>query len=208
VPLGDALRWSLAFFRTNVDNDIMFIQSETTGAGFFQNVAKTRRQGVEVGLQGSAWKRLRYYLSYAYIDATYETSVTLASVTALDGVPVKPGDRIPGIPPQNLKLGAQVAVLDNLWVGADVISVSGSYLRGDDGNQQPRTSGYTLLGLNMRYVPVRHLEIWGRVDNVTNARFATAGALNWNAFADPISVERFLAPGAPIGGWGGVTVRF
>ena len=60
----------------------------------------------------------------------------------------------------------------------------------------------------MRYVPFTFLEIWGRVDNLTNAWYATAGALNWNAFADPISVQRFLAPGAPIGGWGGVTVRF
>src|SRR6266545_76139 len=47
-----------------------------------------------------------------------------------------------------------------------------------------------------------------RVDNATNANYATAGALNWNAFADPISVQRFVAPGAPIGGWAGVKVRF
>jgi len=208
VPLGDGLQWNLAFFRTNVSDDILFTQTQSTGAGFFQNVAETRRQGVEAGIQGSAWKRLRYYVSYAYIDATYQTSTTLASVTALDGVPVKPGDRIPGIPPQNVKFGAQVAILDNLWVGADVISVSGSFLRGDDNNQQPRTSPYTILGLNVRYVPFKFLEIWGRIDNVTNANYATAGALNFNAFADPISVQRFLAPGAPIGGWGGIKVRF
>jgi len=43
--LGDALQWSLAFFRTDVSDDILFTQTQTTGAGFFQNVAKTRRQG-------------------------------------------------------------------------------------------------------------------------------------------------------------------
>ena len=208
LPLGDALQWSLAFFRTDVSDDILFTQTETTGAGFFQNVAKTRRQGVEVGLQGSAWKRLKYYLSYAFVDATYQTNVTLASVTDPNGIQVKPGDSIPGIPQQNLKFGAEVAVLDNLWVGADVINVSGNYLRGDDGNQQAKVSGYTVLNLNVRYVPVKFLEIWGRVDNATNANYATAGALNWNAFADPISVQRFVAPGAPIGGWAGVKVRF
>jgi iron complex outermembrane receptor protein len=208
APLGDALRWSLAFFRTDVDDDILFTQTETTGSGFFQNVARTRRQGVEAGLQGAAWRRLKYHLSYAFVDATYQTSVTLASVTAANGVAVTPGDRIPGIPQQNLKFGAEVAVLDNLWLGADVISVSGSYLRGDDGNQQAKVGGYTLLNLNVRYVPVKFLEIWGRVDNATNASYATSGALNWNAFADPISVQRFVAPGAPIGGWAGVKVRF
>ena len=45
-------KWSLAFFRTDVHDDILFTQTETTGAGFFQNVAETRRQGVEVGVQG------------------------------------------------------------------------------------------------------------------------------------------------------------
>jgi outer membrane receptor protein involved in Fe transport len=208
LPLGDSLEWSLAFFRTDLTDDILFTQTATTGAGFFQNVAKTRRQGVEVGAQGSAWKRLTYSLSYAFVDATYQTAVTLASVTAANGVEVKPGDSIPGIPQQSLKLGAEVAVLDNLWVGANVISVSGNYLRGDDGNQQAKVSGYTVLNLTVRYAPVKFLEIWGRVDNATNANYATAGALNWNAFADPISVQRFVAPGSPIGGWAGVKVRF
>jgi len=55
---------------------------------------------------------------------------------------------------------------------------------------------------------IKHLEIWGRVDNATNAHYATAGALNWNGFSDSISVQRFVAAGAPIAGWGGVKVRF
>jgi hypothetical protein len=38
--------------------------------------------------------------------------------------------------------------------------------------------------------------------------YSTAGALNFNAFADPIAVQRFAAPGAPIAGWVGAKVRF
>jgi outer membrane receptor protein involved in Fe transport len=208
LPLGDALQWSLSFFRTGLSDDILFTQTQTTGAGFFQNVDSTRRQGIEVGLQGSAWKRLTYSLSYALVDATYQTDAVLASVTSPDGVPVKSGDRIPGIPLHNFKFGAEVAVLKNLWVGADVISVSGSYLRGDDANQTDKVGGYTVLNLSARYVPIKYLEIWARLTNVTDADYATAGALNWNAFADPISVRRFVAPGPPIGAWGGVKVRF
>jgi outer membrane receptor protein involved in Fe transport len=208
LALGDAFEWSLALFRTDLTDDILFTQTESTGAGFFQNVARTRRQGLEAGFRGSAWRRLRYFLSYALVEATYQTSTTLASVTEPDGVRVRSGDRIPGIPLHGIKLGAEVAVLDNLWIGADVVSVTGSYLRGDDGNQQAKVSGYTLLSLHVRYAPIKQLEIWGRVDNVTNAQYATAGAVNWNAFADPIAVQRFVAPGPPIAGWAGVKLRF
>jgi outer membrane receptor protein involved in Fe transport len=207
LPVGDSLQWSLSFFRTTVQDDILFTVVETGGGGFFQNVAATRRQGVEAALRG-AWKRFKYYLNYAYIDATYQTSTTLASVTEPDGVRVSPGDRLPGIPRHNVKFGGEVEVLKNLWLGGDVVAVTGSYLRGDDGNQQAQVPGYALLNLQVRYAPFKFLELWGRVDNVTNANYATAGALNWNAFADPIAVQRFLAPGAPVGGWGGVKIRF
>jgi iron complex outermembrane recepter protein len=207
VPVGDALLWSLAFFRTDLKDDILFITAETGGAGFFQNVARTRRQGVEVGLRGQ-WKWLGYFLNYALVDATYQSSETLASVTDPNGVRVQSGDHIPGIPAHNLKVGAEVELLKDLFAGANVIYASGSYLRGDDGNNQPKLDGYTTLNLAIRYSPIKHLELWGRVDNVTNAHYSSAGALNFNAFADPIAVERFVAPGAPIAGWVGAKVRF
>jgi iron complex outermembrane receptor protein len=54
----------------------------------------------------------------------------------------------------------------------------------------------------------RHLELWTRIENVTDADYGTAGALNFNAFASPIAVERFAAPGAPRSIRGGVRLRF
>jgi outer membrane receptor protein involved in Fe transport len=206
LPFGK-LAWSLGLFRTDLTDDILFTVVETGGGGFFRNVARTRRQGVEAGLAGE-WKRLRYFASYTYVDATYETNTTLASVTEADGVRVRAGDRIPGIPQHSVKAGAEVAVLRNLWLGADAIATSGSILRGDDGNRHDRLDGYAILNLHARYEPVRHVELWGRIDNVTDAEYETAGALNVNAFADPIAVERFVAPGAPIAAYAGVRVRF
>jgi outer membrane receptor protein involved in Fe transport len=205
--VGTALEWNVGIFRTDLDDDILFTVVQTGGGGFFQNVSRTRRQGVEAGLSGE-WKRLRYFASYAYTEATYETRTTLASVTEVEGVQVRPGNRIPGIPAHGFKVGAEVAVLRNLWLGADAIATSGSFLRGDDANRHAKLDGYAVLNLNARYEPVKHLELWARIDNVTDAEYETAGALNFNAFADPIGVERFVAPGAPIAGFAGVRVRF
>jgi iron complex outermembrane receptor protein len=151
---------------------------------------------------------LRYFASYTYTDATYETTTRLASVTAAEGVRVRPGDRIPGIPQHSVKLGGEVGVLSTLWLGTDVIATSGSVLRGDEGNRRATLDGYAVLNLHARYEPIKHVELWARVDNVTDAEYETAGALNFNALADPIAVERFVAPGAPIAGFAGVRVRF
>ena len=207
LPLGRSLQWNLGLFRTDLDDDILFTVTQTGGAGFFQNVARTRRQGAEAGVSGE-WGRVQYYLSYAYVAATFQSDETLASVTEPNGVQVRSGDFIPGIPQHNLKVGAEVAVLDNLWLGANVIAASGSYLRGDEGNRQPKLDGYVTLNLGVRYQPIKQIELWARADNVTNTRYETSGALNFNAFSNPINVERFVAPGAPIAGWGGVRVSF
>lgn len=207
LPIGDGLRWNAGFFRTDLSNDILFTVVETGGAGFFRNVDATRRQGVEVGVQGR-WKRLRYFGNYAYVDATYQSDVTLASVTDPGGVRVKDGDQMPGIPQHNAKVGAEYALLDNLWIGGNVIAVSGNYLRGDDGNNQSKTDAYAILNLHARYAPIKNLEIWTRIDNVTDTDYETAGTLNWNAFGTPIAAERFVAPGAPVSGWVGVKLRF
>jgi outer membrane receptor protein involved in Fe transport len=207
LPWGDALAWNAALFRTDLKDDILFLVVRTGGSGFFQNVGGTRRQGAELGLSG-AWKRLTYFVNYAYVAATYESDETLASVTEPNGVRVRAGDRIPGVPDHSVKFGADLEILDRFWVGADVIATSGSFLRGDDGNRRAPVDAYAILNLHARYRPIKHLELWARVDNVANADYATTGALNFNAFASPIAVERFVAPGSPIAGWAGVRVRF
>jgi outer membrane receptor protein involved in Fe transport len=207
LPRGDALAWNASLFRTDLENDILFLVVRTGGSGFFQNVGGTRRQGAELGLSG-AWKRLTYFASYAYVAATYESDETLASVTEADGVRVRAGDRIPGVPEHSVKFGAELEILDRFWIGADVIATSGSFLRGDDGNRRAPVDGYAIANLHARYQPIKNLELWARIDNVTDADYATTGALNFNAFASPIAVERFVAPGPPISGWAGLRVRF
>ena len=196
-------------------------QNDVTYRGFLASPLTGSPSGLSVYLDGMRFNdgfgdtvhwdlipRLEYAASYAYVDATYETDVTLASVTEAAGVRVDAGDRLPGIPRHSLKLNADVEIVKNLWVGANVLAASGAVLRGDDGNDHARLPGFAILNLQARYEPVKHLQIWARVDNVGDADYATAGAINFNALASPIGVERFVAPGAPRAVWAGVNVRF
>ena len=52
LPFGQGINWSLAFFRTDLQDDILFVVTQSTSGGFFQNVDQTRRQGVEAGVSG------------------------------------------------------------------------------------------------------------------------------------------------------------
>jgi outer membrane receptor protein involved in Fe transport len=207
LPRAGGLAWNAALFRTDLEDDILFTVVQAGGSGFFQNVGGTRRQGAELGLSGG-WRRLTYFASYAYVLATYQSTETLASVTEASGVTVHSGDRIPGIPEHALKIGAELEVLDRFWVGGEVMAMSSSFLRGDDGNRRAPTNGYAVLNLHTRYQPTKSLEFWARLDNATNTDYLTTGSFNFNAFSTPIAVERFGAPGAPIAAWAGVRVHF
>ncbi|MCI0436565.1 MAG: TonB-dependent receptor, partial [Gemmatimonadetes bacterium] len=207
LPLGEDLRWRVAFYRTTLEDDLIFAVTETGGAGFFKNIDETRRQGAELGLKGQ-WESVHWSVNYGFVDATYESAETLASVVEPDGIQVQQGDRIPGIPEHNLKAAADWAVLPKWSVGGTLIYASDQFLRGDDSNELDTVDDYATVNLRTRFNPWEHVEVWARIDNLFDSDYETGGTRNFNAFADPIAEERFLAPGAPRAGWVGVKLRF
>jgi iron complex outermembrane recepter protein len=52
VPFGETLQWNVGFFRTDLEDDLLFTTVQTGGSGFFQNVDRTRRQGSRQGCRG------------------------------------------------------------------------------------------------------------------------------------------------------------
>ena len=199
-----ALQWSLAFYRSRLNNDILFLN--TPGGlinGYFQNVGTTQRQGIELGLNG-VWKKLTWYFNYSLTDATYRTAAVLSN--ALGPVAVKPGDRIPGIPENLVKLGIEYEILPGWFFGGDLQYVSSQYVRGDDNNQHRQVGQYTVVNLNTRYVLTENVELFAMGRNVFDADYANFGVLNTNFFTG--EATRFLSPGAPATGYAGIRVRF
>jgi outer membrane receptor protein involved in Fe transport len=201
------LRWSFAAYRTNLDDDILFVSAETGGAGFFQTVSKTRRQGLELSLNGQSGP-VAWHLGYGFVDATFRSRETLASVVDSNGIQVQPGDQLPAVPRHNLKAGVDWAVTPQWTVGLGAIVTSSQHLRGDEGNDQARLGGYTIFNGTTSVRLSSNIEIWGRVDNLLDRDHETVGARNFNVFATPeIEEQRFVAPGRPRGAWMGLRVR-
>ncbi len=211
------LDWNVGAFHSNLSNDIIFAQSTILGTGFFQNIGATRRQGVDAGLRFSS-ARWTAWVNYSYVDATFQSSFVESSpnnpaADANGNIAVRPGDRLPGIPAQQFRIGAQYKVTDKWTVGAVGIAASGQYLFGDEANLTKKLPGYFLLNLNTSYQVTKGVQIFALVQNVLNATYYTYGTFSPTTSVPIVQVPnatntRSYNIAAPISAFGGVKVVF
>jgi iron complex outermembrane receptor protein len=218
--LSDKSNWSASVFQTDLDNDIEFISSSGASAstGYFQNVGRTRRQGLEVANHTDMGK-LGVTIRYSYIDATYQTafveqSASNSSADANGNIIVQPGDRMPGVPQSTFKLRLDYAATAKWDIGTTMVYRGAIFARGDENNQDRNgmIAGYTLVNLDTTYAIIKNLQVFARVDNLFNKQYADFGVLGQNFFNGPghsfdgnnISNEQFIASSAPRGAWIGL----
>ena len=211
--------WSAAAYRSQLVDDIQFVSSGgAINAGYFRNVGKTRRQGLELNA-ARKWGRLGMVARYSVIDATYltgfvEHSPANSSADADGDITIDPGDRIPSIPRQSLRIRLDYELTDTLSLGANLVANSASRLRGDENGQDVhgQAPGYAVLNLDGRWRINSRVELFGRVDNVFDRKYANFGVLGTNVFANPAKTfdpaggvaEPFYGLGAPRGVWVGM----
>ena len=225
---GWRVRWGISAFRTENTDDIINIASAVVpNFGFFQNAGTTLRQGIEAKIDVS-WNRLTTYANYTYVDATYQSALTLSSpnnpmavadpVTGALNVNVVPGDHIPGIPAHRFKAGAEYAITDAWKLGADLNVVGSQYLIHDDSNLNPKVPAYWVVNMHTSYQLTKNVEIFGLVQNLFNQRYysagtffstagfnnSTPGGANLFTFNDP----RTFLPGMPLAIYGGIRATF
>lgn len=191
--------WSAGLFRAENTNDILFVASQITGTGYFQNFGKTLREGLQADIDGH-YGRVGYGLDYSLLSATYQSVDTLdgsannTSDIALSGYPgvggvitVHPGNRIPLIPKQTGKAFVDVQATSKLFFDFGFVANSSAYVRGNENNAYQAdgvyylgpgvTPGYAVVNFNAHYNFTRHIELGVQVDNIGDRRYYTAGQL-------------------------------
>jgi len=222
-----ALRWNASLFRTTNHDDILFVGTSTS-AGYFRNFGKTRRQGLELGLSGSHGA-FEWRADYTWLHASFQSSACLLAESnssagddarcGADEIRVSTGDRLPGLPRHNLKLGLDWKPMDALRLGTHLQAYSSQLVRGNEngGDSNGRIGGYALVNLDADWRFAKGWTLFGRIDNLFDRRYDTAGALAENPFdgsgqfqadTNDWSDERFVAPGAPRAAWLGLRYRF
>ncbi|HEY2538953.1 MAG TPA: TonB-dependent receptor [Stellaceae bacterium] len=214
---GATLSPTLAYYHTSLDDDILFVNSPIQGRAFFQNVGSTLREGIDLDLQFKS-ERLLAWVGYSYIDAHFQTGFTESSennpgADANGNIEVRPGDRLPGIPPNQLKLGAEYKVTDRWTVGGSGIYASGQFLFGDEANLTPPTPPYFVVNLNARYQVTRNLQFFALLQNAFDATYYTFGTFSPTssipiAQAPGATNPRSYSPAAPIGVTVGLRATF
>lgn len=214
--------YTAAIYRTELADDIQFISagSGAVNAGYFQNVGKTRRQGLEL-TGGTTLGEFAFVARYSFLDATFqsgfdENSPNNSSANAQGQIAVQPANRLPGLPRNTVRLRADWAS-GPFALGATVLAAGSQYARGDENNQDAngQVPGYTVVALDGTWQIDRRWQLFMRVDNIFDRTYQNFGILGANYFRGPGNTfdaalagpEQFRSPGAPLGAWIGIRYR-
>jgi outer membrane receptor protein involved in Fe transport len=193
------LSWDASAFRAENRNDILFVSAPQTGTGYFQNFAKTRREGVEANLDGRI-HRFTWGLDYTFLLATYQSDAivdgssnstsdsALAGTPGLDGsIYIHPGNRIPLIPKQNGKAFVDFNATSKLAFDFSELAVSSSYMRGNENNAYQSdgkyylgpgvTPGYAVTNFRAHYDLSKRLQLAIQIDNLFDRHYFSVGQL-------------------------------
>ena len=211
--------WSLGLFRTLATDDII---QELVGnnaiRGAFRNAGDTLRRGVEASASYTT-ERMQVYATYAVVDATFQSTLTLNSPNnpqnpdpgELYPIIVHPGDQMPGIPEYRIKAGIDYMLTDAWKIGGNLVYFSSQYYVGDENNQNTKVPGYAVVNVHTSYDVNKNFQVYGLINNLFDNKYAYYGT-----YYDSTSVgDRFggnldpraLTPAAPLAVYGGIKIR-
>lgn len=203
------VNWNAGVFYTELKDDLFFypaIEEENIqlSTGIFDNIDKTARAGFELGADGT-YEKLSWFANYSYIRATFEDNFQYAR--DVDGSPqtfnVSKGDRLPGIPEHNIKIGADYAFTQKLSLGVTASFHSSQYYRGDEANVDKKISPYKVVNLHGRYQVTKNFQVFAKVDNLFDSEYETFGLYGEPDEAPGLDLDdpHFVGVGAPRAGW-------
>jgi outer membrane receptor protein involved in Fe transport len=142
--LTEEIKWNASIYHAMNHQDLQFIRAgNSTSRGYYSNVGRTQRQGLDLGLSGQH-DRFRWNASYSYIRATFDSDFSLvnsANSSAPDEDPnkniynVTKGNRMPSIPEHQFKARAQYDVTPKWSVGTNMVYFSDQFVMGNENNE-------------------------------------------------------------------------
>ncbi|HBX9961832.1 TPA: TonB-dependent receptor, partial [Klebsiella variicola] len=136
--LGNGLL-TAALFQTNTDNEIV-VDSSSGGRTSYKNAGKTRRQGMELGLDQQFGESWRLKAAWTWLDAIYRTNVC-------DDASCN-GNRIPGIA-RNMGYASFGYQPEQGWYAGSDIRYMSDIMANDENTA--KAPSWTVVGLTTGY---------------------------------------------------------
>lgn len=141
----DLLEWNVTAYRTALKDDIYLVAANPQ-LSFFQSIGDTRRQGIEFGIAGEKGKadfRLNYSLTEASFQSYFKmlspnnSAIISNDTQAFDYnmIQVEPGDRMPGVPLNNLNATIGYKLTPDFKVSLGMVAHGDAFLRGNENNE-------------------------------------------------------------------------
>lgn len=205
------VNWHAGVFYTQLEDDLFFfpaveddVDDPRLNVGIFDNIDETSRAGLELGADGTIDK-LSWFANYAYVRAAFEDKFSYAREVDDEVVTfnVEEGDRLPGIPEHNIKIGADYAFTQKLSLGFTASYHSSQYFRGDEANVDKKIGHYKVVNLHGRYKLTDNLQFFAKVDNLFDSEYNTFGLYGEPDEAPGLDLEdpRFVGASSPRAGW-------
>lgn len=193
-------------FSTLSYQDIIFQQAgQKSNEGYFINLDKTQRQGVELALTTQLSSDVDFGASYNFLKATFQSPfISFSPVNPLGpNRQVNPGDNIPGQPEHQFKFHLDWQLNDQINAGTEFLYASSSYYRGDEANENKKISSYAVTNIYLSYQINEQLRLSAKVDNLFDRHFDTFGTYGeadevlGEIYPDTDFEEYFVGPSRP-----------
>ncbi len=158
-----------ALFQTNTDNEIV-VDSSSGGRTSYKNAGKTRRQGMELGLDQQFGESWRLKAAWTWLDATYRTNVC-------DDASCN-GNRIPGIA-RNMGYASFGYQPEQGWYAGSDIRYMSDIMANDENTA--KAPSWTVVGLTTGYkwsYGRMDMDLFGRIDNLFDREYVGSVIVN------------------------------
>ncbi|HDZ3022164.1 TPA: TonB-dependent receptor [Klebsiella pneumoniae] len=166
--IGNGL-FTAALFQTNTDNEIV-VNSSSGGRTSYKNAGKTRRQGMELGLDQQFGESWRLKAAWTWLDATYRTNVC-------DDASCN-GNRIPGIA-RNMGYASFGYQPEQGWYAGSDIRYMSDIMANDENTA--KAPSWTVVGLTTGYkwsYGRMDMDLFGRIDNLFDREYVGSVIVN------------------------------
>jgi len=158
--LKENLAFQLSYYRIEVRDEIIYVFDFFRG-GRNENLGRSRREGMELSLQGRFTPRLRGFLNYTFTHATCRSGA-------------QSGRLIPMVPKNRLNAGMSAELRERWRLSLNAILAGEQFLVGDESNAQLPLDSYLIVNSKVSYIS-GPWEAFLMVRNLLNREFNIRG---------------------------------